>query len=143
MIRPEAPPQVLPAGERSLIQGCAMFRKFLLVAALFAPVAAHAQSVGGSTSLALTTASASVALPASAALGYAAVQLDPDQGNTADTFVAFGTNSSVTAGVGTSLAVPPGGRCIYIPQNDAYIAGIIKTGTGTLYISQLTQCPQR
>jgi len=102
-------------------------------------VAVLAQAIGGNNSLSVTTTTANVALPASAA--YPAVLIVPAPGSTGEVFYNFGTTNAVTATV-SSPSLPNGGICFASQGPKTYLAAITSSGAATLRITQLTQCPQ-
>lgn len=117
-------------------------RRFLLsllvIAGLSAP--AHAQQIGGAATLTATSTSSEVALPALTS-SYPALLISPAPGTTTETFYAFGKNSSVTATT-SSPALPPGGMCFSNVGPNTNLAAITASGSATLRLTQLSQCPQ-
>lgn len=101
-------------------------------------VCAAAQVIGGNASLDVTTTSGRVALPAST-LGYPAILIAPAQGSTEEIFYSLGDSSVVATA--TSPALPTYGICFQGAGGNSYVAAITATGTATLRITQLTQCP--
>ena len=112
----------------------------LLVVSLGAVKVAAAQSIGGNVSIAATTSSANVQLPANT-VTYPFVFLAPAVGATVELFYALGTSNAVTAS-NTSPALPAAGICLAVGPN-SWVAGIAGSGTGTLRITQMSTCPLR
>jgi hypothetical protein len=110
-------------------------RAFALLC-LFA-TGAQAQTMGGNASLAVTTTTASVALPASVAT-YPCLLIMPALGATAEVFYALG-GPSVAANT-SSAAVPSNGICLNAGPS-TFLAAITASGAATLRLTQLTVCP--
>ena len=118
------------------------------VAALMAGASpAKAQTVGGNVSLAVTTTTANIKLPAATngPGGYGYALLSYGLGATGEIFYAIGTANTVAA-VAPSLpttqgspALPANGICIALGPNN-WIAAI-GAATSTLRVTQLNICP--
>lgn len=98
---------------------------------------ALAQSVGGNASLSVSAGTARVAFPASPA-AYPFALLAPAQGSAQEMFYKLG-DVTVTAAT-TGAALPPAGLCIAIGPN-TNVAAITASGSATLRVTQLSQCP--
>ena len=114
-------------------------RAFALLLALLAPLEARAQAIGGNASLAVSTTSANVAIPASAS-AFPALFIVPAPGTTTEIFYKFGTSNAVTA-TNTSPSLPFGGICYDSLGPNTYLAALAATGTATVRITQLSRCP--
>lgn len=118
-----------------------MILKNLLIAALaLLATGAQAQSIGGNASLSVTTTTASVQLPASLT-AYPAVVIAPAPGQNQEVFFKLGGSS--VAALLTSPSLPAGGICLASVGPNGYVAAITASGSSTLRITQLTQCPQQ
>ena len=85
----------------------------------------------GSTSLAVTAASGSVAIPGAAPTE---VRLSIPATDSA-AFIEFGT-STITAATATGMRIAPGAVEVFrVPLNATHIAAITASGTATLYIT--------
>lgn len=114
----------------------------IALSALAVMTAADAQQTrpGGRATLAVTVSSARVALPADRTL-YPAVLIAPIAGNTAQVYYNLG-DATVTATT-SNFAMPTGGICFTVNAgtSNAYIAAI-GSGSTTLFVTQLQNCPQ-
>lgn len=107
--------------------------------ALFAP--AGAQTIGGNASIAATTSSGNVALPASNT-SYPYVLLEYGLTTTTnELFYKLGLDNTVAATT-SSPALPANGVCLNVGPNQ-WIAAIAGASTGTLRITQLNLCPPK
>lgn len=109
----------------------------LALGLLAAMPCALAQSVGGNASLSVTTGTARVPFPANA-ISYPFALLAPAQGSAQEMFYKLG-DVTVTAAT-TGAALPPAGLCIAIGPN-TNVAAITASGSATLRVTQLSQCP--
>lgn len=114
------------------------FASVLFLSLLLISTAALGQVIGGNASIDVTTTSARVALPVST-LQYPATLIAPAAGSTAEIFYSLG-GSSVTAST-SGPALPANGVCFQGAGGNTNVAAITSTGTATLRITQLTQCP--
>lgn len=109
--------------------------------------AAHAQSIGGNVSLAVTGTTANIQAPGNLA-AYPYVSLEYALGATTEIFFNLGKDDTAAAvapslpGTQGSPALPANGICLPLGPN-SYIAAITATSTSTLRVTQLTSCPQR
>ena len=118
-----------------------MRRVLFALAALFClHVAAFAQSIGGNASLSVTTTTSNVALPVSGA-SYPALMIVPAIGTSTEVFYTVG-NANTLAALTTSPSLPSGGICFPSVGPNTYVAAITATGSATLRLTQMTQCPQ-
>ncbi len=118
-----------------------MFKKIIPLALALMVNAAHAETFGGTATLSVSTGSNQVALPASTTK-YPAILLQPGYGTTVNIFFNFGTSGSVTASTSSTI-LPGGGVCLTnVGAANTNIAAIAVGGTATLYVSQLSTCPQ-
>lgn len=112
---------------------------FAFALLLLAPVIAHAQSIGGNTSVTASTGSSRAALPAALA-DYPAVLMQPVIGTDAEVFYKFGDATVVATTSGPTL--PSGGVCLIVGGSATKdVAMITSTGSVTVRITQLKQCP--
>lgn len=118
--------------KRLMLRGLAL--AFCVLVA--APIAL-AQSVGGNASLSATTSSTRVAIPASKAT-YPFLLLAPAAGSSQEIFYAAGDVTVVATTAGAAL--PAGGVCLAAGPS-TYVAAIVATGTATMRITQVSQCP--
>ena len=101
---------------------------------------AEAETIGGNASLGVTSVSGNVALPASV-VAYPAVLIEPAAGTSVEVFYKLDLGS-FTAATLSSPALPPGGVCFNnVGSSKGYLAAITASGSATLRITQLTQCP--
>jgi hypothetical protein len=113
---------------------------FALLAILCLQVDALAQSIGGNASLSVTTTTSNVALPVSGA-SYPALMIVPAIGTSTEVFYTVG-NANTLAALTTSPSLPSGGICFPSVGPNTYVAAITATGSATLRLTQMTQCPQ-
>lgn len=112
-----------------------LLRTLALAACLLLPsLATFGQVVTGAATLAVSGTTARVALPA--VQQYTLIA--PVLGATHQIFYKLGDVTVVAAL--TDAALPPGGICIFSGPN-TYLAAIA-TGADTIYITQLSLCPQ-
>lgn len=119
---------------------------WLIGACLWAAPAA-AQVVGSNASIAATSTSANVQVPASAGPAAPFVLLEYGVGASAqEIFYALGIDNTVAAvaasGATQSPALPAAGVCLALGPN-SWIAAITATATATLRITRMTVCPPR
>jgi hypothetical protein len=108
--------------------------------AAFGVNTAFAQQVGGAAKIAVTTSTFNVALPAST-VAFPAVLLAPAAGTTVDIFYILAPTALLAIATLTSPALPLGGLCFYNVGPNLFVGAIVATGTPTLNITQLAQCP--
>lgn len=90
------------------------------------------QPNGSTVNLALSTSTGNVALPG---VGNGANVRVYNAGTTAG-FITFGTASTVTAALATSMPIPPGAVEMFtLPAGITYVAGISASGAPTLYFT--------
>jgi hypothetical protein len=102
---------------------------------------AHAQAIGGNTSIAATTTSANVALPSSTSK-WPSVLIAPATGTSVEVFYAIGGSSVAaisTSGSTQSPSLPSGGICVNVGPN-TYVAAITASSTANIRITQLSTC---
>lgn len=113
----------------------------VLLGALSWAAPAAAQSVSlPAVQLPVTSSSARVALPSTNLQQYPVVLLVPDPATTSPVFFSQGDVTS-TASLTTSPVVPGGGICVAASSARTYVAAISASST-TLYVTQMTSCPQ-
>ena len=110
-----------------------------LASIFLAPAFSEAQTVGGSTSLGISNVSANVALPFVSTTNKWAVVWPSSGASASNIFFSLGTSNTVAATT-SSPPLLPGGECINIGPS-TYLAGISSSGTATLQIKMMPQCP--
>ena len=125
-------------------------KKLLITAAVIAAVSlpARAQTIGGNVSIAATTSSANIALPADPN-AYPYLLLEYGGATTNELFYKLGSDNTVLA-VAPSLpttqgspAVPANGVCIRLSSTQTWLAAIAGASTATLRATQLNVCPTK
>jgi hypothetical protein len=118
-----------------------VYALWLALLLLLSVAGAGAQAIGGNASIAVTTTSANVQLPASLQT-YPVVLLTQAPGSTQEVFFALGTSNAVVATTSSPALPQTVGTCINVGPN-GWIAAITASATATLRITQTTTCPVR
>jgi hypothetical protein len=113
---------------------------------LFLASPAAAQSIGGNASIAVTSTTGNVQMPADLQK-YPFALLEYGVGaSSQEVFYKLGVDNTVaavaTSGATQSPALPAAGICVVLGPN-GWIAAITATSTATLRITQLSVCPPR